>query len=380
MSSTPKVFGISISLIKIYKQQLRLYISVIAVAILLSACKKDKKVTPVVTPPSPLATIGLYKYQSSSSTAKRLFVDINKIGTVTLNYAATFDTGSPGLVFDANGLLPASMITSSGIQVTGDSVVVNGITVTSRTAVVKYGVSPSIVSQYGNLAYATVTLSDDNNTTVTTKRIAFFLYYKIVDSDGTVEPAHSGDVFGVSTGSNAFTEVTSPLDGFKLPTNVTSGFKLATIGSTNFSPSLYFQTSLLTIGLVPTDLTSAGFIMHPLTYVSGYGYSPNIPATLTYGGKSISTTMVFDTGNPMTAIIEDRTASALGQLPVNTTVNVTTTKGFSYTYVTTSTANLTEVLNPNVTGDYRSVLAIDFFFNNEYLTDYTNHQIGLKNN
>ncbi|QJD94476.1 hypothetical protein HH214_00620 [Mucilaginibacter robiniae] len=373
-----KVQGTINSLKRIYQHKSKLLISVTALSLLLSACKKDKEVTATVAP-TPLATIGLYKYQSSSSTAKRIFVDINKIGTVTLNYAATFDTGSPGLVFDATGVLPASMITSSGIQITGDSVSVNGITVTSRTAVVKYGVSPNIVSQYGNLAYATVTLSDDNNNTVTTKRIAFFLYYKIVDSDGTTEPAHSGDVFGVSTGSNAFTEVVSPLDGFKLPTNVTSGFKLSAISNSNFSPSLYFQSNLLTIGLVPNDLSSAGgFTMHPLTYVSGYGYLPNIPATITYGGKSISTEVVFDTGNPSTAIIEDRTASALGQLPANTSVTVTTTKGFSYTYTTSSTANLTEVLNPNVTGDYRSVLAIDFFFTNLYLTDYANHQIGLK--
>jgi hypothetical protein len=72
--------------------------------------------------------------------------------------------------------------------------------------------------------------------------------------------------------------------------------------------------------------------------------------------------------------------NSTGQLPANTQVTVTTNMGFTYTYTTTSTTNLTQVENPNATGDYRTIFGIDFFMDNEYLTDYANHQIGLKNN
>ena len=48
-----------------------------------------------------------------------------------MNYFTVFDTGSAGFTIDATGILPASMITNSGIQIAGDSVTVNGITVTA---------------------------------------------------------------------------------------------------------------------------------------------------------------------------------------------------------------------------------------------------------
>ena len=121
--------------------------------------------------------------------------------------------------------------------------------------------------------------------------------------------------------------------------------------------------------------------MHPLTYYKVGGYSPNIPSVVTYNGQSISTNVLFDTGTPLVSTIENKLAvNSTGQLPANTTVTITTNMGFTYTYVTSSSFNLTQVENPNVTGDFRSIFGIDFFVSNEYLTDYANHQIGLKNN
>jgi hypothetical protein len=137
--------------------------------------------------------------------------------------------------------------------------------------------------------------------------------------------------------------------------------------------------NLLTLGLTSADLNSSGFIMHPLSIIDQGGYSPDIPGTITYNGNTISATLLFDTGTPSITIIEDKTAS-IGNLPKNTVVTVTTNKGFTYTYTTTDTNNLTEVQNPNNTKDYRSIFSIDFFVDNEFLTDYAGHQIGLKNN
>jgi len=54
------------------------------------------------------------------------------------------------------------MITSSGITVPGDSVVVNGITVTSQTAIISYGGVGGETQEYGNLAYTTITIGDAN--------------------------------------------------------------------------------------------------------------------------------------------------------------------------------------------------------------------------
>lgn len=352
------------------------FIAVLFVIMIISSCKKDST-TVKTTTVSPV-TLGLYEYASGND--KRIFIPITKVGTQTTTYYGVFDTGSTGMTMDANGILPSSMITSSGITVTGDSVVVNGITVTAKQAVVSYGDLTSSTKEYGNLAYAAITIGDQNGSQ-TIKRIPFFLYYKIVDGNGKQLAAHSSDVFGVGPGvSYASSSIASPLSYFSTGTGLTSGFKLATLNSSNFSSTGTYVNSLLTIGLTAADLSSSGFIMHPLTYYTTGGYSPNIPATITYSGNSIAAQILFDTGTPSVTIIEDKTATSIGSLPANSVVTVTTNKGFVYQYTTTGTANLTSIQNPNNSGDYRTIFSIDFFIKNEFLTDYTNHKIGLKNN
>ncbi len=355
----------------------------ITLAVLAVACKKTETVQPVsasqTVNASPLATLSLVEY--SSGQYKRIFIPITQIGTQAVNYYSVFDTGSTGMTMDASGLIPASMITSSGIQFTGDSVNVNGITITSQTSVMSYGDATSTTKEYGNLAYAPVTIGDQNGS-ITTKRIPFFMYYKVVNTNtGVQATAHSADIFGVGPGTSyASSLIASPLSYFTMGTGQTSGFKLATLSAGNFSTTGTAVGGLLTIGLVNSDLTSAGFIMHPFTAATQGGYSANIPATITYGTQSVSAQVLFDTGTPSVTIIEDKTATGIGALPASTKVTLTTTKGFTYSYTTTSTANLTSIENPNVTGDYRTIFSIDFFISNEILTDYTNRQIGLKNN
>jgi hypothetical protein len=349
------------------------------IAVIASSCKKDKTVTPV--PIVPLKTLGLYQY--ASGTNKRAFVPITKVGTQTVSYYGIFDTGSTGLTLDADGILPASMITTSGFVFSGDSVNVNGITITSKQAVLSYGDLSNTIKEYGNLAYAPITIGDENGN-ITTKRIPFFLYYKVVNTTtGEQYAVHSSDVFGVGPGSGySGLSIASPLSYFSLTSGLTSGFKLAVLNSTNFSSTGPYVSGLLSIGLTPTDLaTASGFVLHPLTYAATSGYSPNIPATITYSGKSVAAQVLFDTGTPSISVIENRLeTNGLGNLPASSVVTITTNKGFVYSYTTTSTSNLTAIQNPNISGDFRTIFSIDFFTKNEYLTDYTNHQIGLKNN
>jgi hypothetical protein len=342
------------------------------------SCKKDKNagpITPTITP----VTLGLYEYASGIN--KRIFLPVTLVGTKAVTYYTVFDTGSSGMTLDATDIVPASMITSSGFQFTGDSVVVNGITITKQTDIISFGDQLSSTKEYGNLAYANITIGDAQGN-LALKRVPFFLYYKIVDETGTQLPAHSSDVFGVGPGTGyVLSQIQSPLAYFNTGTSLTSGFKLATLNKSLFSTSGTYVTNLLTIGLSSNDLSSAGFIMHPLSKFSTGGYSANIPATIAYNGRTISGQILFDTGTPSTTVIEDRLATnAVGSLPANSTVTITTNKGFVYTYTTSNTGNLTEVQNPNNTGDSRTIFSLDFFITNEYLTDYTNHQIGLKNN
>ncbi|HVW97177.1 MAG TPA: hypothetical protein VHA56_14495 [Mucilaginibacter sp.] len=344
---------------------------------LMASCKKDPKNTPS-TPVQPIGKLGLYEVQSTIY--RRVFIGV-AVGTVKTVYYSVFDTGSSAMTIDAAGLIPSSLITDAGITITGDSLVVNGITVTKKTATLTYGDATAGTKEYGNLAYATVTIGDENGTVVT-ERIPFFLYYKAVDTQtGDKLGAHENDVFGVGPNNRfANLSIASPLSYFKTEANVTQGFKLAKFDKASYSSNGTYVTGLLTIGLVPDDLnSSSGFVMHPLINTSA-GYSPNISATVTYNGQTLQAALLFDTGTPAYANIEDPNATAnQTMLPANSTVTITTSAGFTYQYTTTSDYNLTQIDNPSYTHDPRTIFSIDFFNDNQFLLDYTNHQIGLKN-
>jgi hypothetical protein len=211
--------------------------------------------------------------------------------------------------------------------------------------------------------------------------VTIFLYYKVISAGKTVSLTHTLDVFGVEPGTSAANAaINSPLNYFNNNSSVTDGFRLAALQSNKFGIQPTYIAGLLTIGLTSSDITSDGFIMHPFSTTNGVT-SANIPSTITYNNQSVSANVLFDTGTPFISTIENKFAvNATGQLPENTVVTITTNMGFTYTYTTNSTTNLTAVANPSVTGDYRTIFGIDFFTSNEYLTDYTNRQTGLKNN
>ena len=373
---------------KIFMRKRNVSMGLIAIAFLLfiASCKKDKSnnsstATTVATP----TQIGIY--ESDSSIYKGLFVAISKIGTSTIDDGLLFDTGSGGLVIDATGILPASMITSSGFNFTGDSTVVNGITITSQTSVVEYGNdAASLDKVYGNLAYADVTIGDQGGT-LTVKRLPFFIYYKAIDANGNKFAAHEFDVFGVSSeydiSFNNGAYITSPFASYTVGTGLTQGFKMPALGTSHFSLYGTFVPNAITVGLTASDLSSSsGFTMHQLTYYAGDGYAPVINTSITYNtNKTTATYAIFDTGTEPYSYIEDKTAtSSIALLPANTPVTVNTTSGFTYSYSTASTENLTYIENPNQTGATISIISLEYFLTGEYMLDYTNHRIGLKNN
>ena len=312
-------------------------------------------------------------------------MNISKIGTQSIDYDLVFDTGSGGLVIDAQGVLPPTMITSSGFNFTGDSTVVDGITITNQTNIIEYGDDNATTDKvYGNLAYANVTIGDANGN-ISVKRLPFFIYYKAIDGTGTVLPAHDFDVFGVSSEYditfNSGTYITSPFSYFDPGTGLTKGFKMDALGTANFSYNGTYVAAL-TLGLTSDDLASnSGWYMSQISYSAGDGYVPIFPTTLVYGGKSISTQVLFDTGTEPYSYIQDPTGPKTStQLADNTAVSLALRSGYSYAFTTTATDNITYVENPTYSGSDVSVMSLEFFLTNSYLLDFANHQQGLKNN
>jgi len=361
-----------------------LFIPAAFLLLAIASCKKDNTNTKIQTPlvATPL-TLGLY--ETDSSIYKLLLIAVSNIGTKPVNYGLIYDTGSGGMVIDADGILPASMITSTGFNFTGDSTVVNGITVTSQTSTVQYGNDvASIDNVYGNLAYAPVTVGDQNGNIVI-KRLPFFIYYKAVNASGVKYASHDFDTFGVNGeydvtfGNNA--HITSPFSYFDPGNGLTKGFKMAQLNASNFSLIGTYVPRAITLGLTSSDLSSSsGFTTTPVSYYAGSGYVPIIPASITYSGINFQSDVLYDTGTDPYSYIEDPTFKGNLTLLVNTQVGLATGSGFTYNYTTTATDNLTYVENSNTSGANTSIMGLEFFLNNEYMMNFTDHTLGLKRN
>ncbi len=350
----------------------------------LMSCKKDNMNTNNNSHNQTTATptkLGLY--ETDSAEYKEVIVAVSKVGSQSIDYGLIFDTGSGGMVIDAQGLVPASMITSSGFTFTGDSTVVNGITITNQTSTLQYGADNStLTTVYGNLAYASVTLGDQGENVVV-KRLPFCLYYKAVDANGKTLGAHYFDTFGANSEYIYFSGgayITSPLSYFNPGNGLTKGFKMATLGTANFSLAGTYVPGVVTLGLTSSDISSSsGFTMHDVSFYQSDGYVPIFPCSVTYNSKTISTNLLFDSGTSGYSYIEDEAAtSAQSLLPTNTPVSVTTNAGFTYAYTTEASTNLTYIENPKLSGGQFSIMSIDFFLNNEYMLDFSNQKLGLK--
>ena len=365
---------------------LKIFLRLSAVLLIFTivSCSKDRK-TPQNTPTQATPTkFGLY--EADSSIYKLVYTFVSKIGTQDVSsadYDLLFDTGSGGLVIDAHGIIPGSMISSTGISFSGDSTVVNGITIYNQKSTISYGDDANTTDNvYGYLAYAPVTLGDANGN-ITIKRLPFFLYYKAADTKGNVFADHEFDVLGVSSAydvtfpNNAY--ITSPFAYFNPGEGLLKGFKMDALGTNNFSLNGTYVPGAVTLGLTSSDLSS--FTMYQLTYYPGEGYAPIIPVSLTYNGKTITTNTIFDTGTEPYSYIQDSSAgNSAVLLPNNTSVSLTTTPGgFSYSYATSASENLTYVENPAQSQSNVSVMGLEFFLNNGFMLDYYDHKLGLKN-
>lgn len=254
---------------KKYSRLKTLTVIILAIAALsIAACKKDKNPNPGSPVKSATPTkLGLVEIDSD--VYKLLFMFVSKVGDSTINVPMIFDTGSGGLVIDAHGLVPKSMIAPNGFNFTGDSIIVSGITITNHAEVITYGADANTETRvYGNLAYAPVKIGDKYGS-IQIKRVPFFLYYKGVNTNGSTAEPHSFDILGVNpihdVVFNKEAYITSPFISYDPGPGLTRGFKMPALGTSKFSLEGTYVPGLVTVGLTQTDLSSAsGFSMYLL--------------------------------------------------------------------------------------------------------------------
>jgi hypothetical protein len=376
----------------------------------------DSAPTPAVTQISQPVTLNLYP-NTSPTTISRFAVFVTSVGSAAVNLPLVFDTGSAGVTLYAPAIFPPSMVSATGFVFPAGqtSMTYKGITVTNQQGTRQYG-SSELHTQTGNLGFAQLTFGDAQGT-VTTATTPVFLYYSAQEvPSGTPVEAQEGNngYFGVASTNGTIViagsvepaggypacapdtsgtcSFVSPLKYLQYGTGVNAGFMLSpqqiqncdvtTAGSCTPEP-------MLTVGLTPA--LESGFSTMPMlcgsTYFTGPADIAGYPlcqktiedTTFAVSGSVVGTTMggaVFDTGTDGMQIAPQPSSTFPGAVPLGSTIMISTTSGFTYSYVSTVGGPLeTSVISD--TNDV-SIVGIGFFTTNSYFVDFTANTTGWK--
>jgi hypothetical protein len=370
---------------------------------------------PVVTQINQPVILNLYP-NTSPTTISRFAVFVTSVGSAAVNLPLVFDTGSAGVTLYAPAIFPASMVSATGFVFPAGqtSMTYKGITVTNQQGTRQYG-SSELHTQTGNLGFAQLTFGDAHGT-VTTATMPVFLYYSAqevatgapvepqegnngyfgvastngsIDIPGSVEPASGYPACASDTSGTC--SVVSPLKYLQYGAGVNAGFMLSaqqiqncvvtTAGSCTPEP-------MLTVGLTPA--LESGFSTMPMLCGSTYFTGPADIAGYPLCQKTIEDTMfaasgstvgtttggaVFDTGTDGMQIAPQPGSTFPGFVPLGSTVMITTTSGFTYSYVSGSGPLDTSVISD--TNDI-SIVGIGYFTTNSYFVDFTASITGWK--
>jgi hypothetical protein len=370
---------------------------------------------PAVTQVSQPVTLNLYP-NSTSTVPSRLGVFVTAVGSAAVNMPLIFDTGSAGVTLYAPDIFPASMVTSAGFVFPAGqtSMTYNGITVTSQQGTRLYG-SNVEHTQTGNLGFAQLTFGDAKGE-ITTGTMPVFLYYsaqEVATGAAIAMQANNHGIFGVAPTSGSITiagsvapaggypacapdtvgtcSVASALKYVQYGSGVNGGFMLSpaqiqtcditTAGSCTPEP-------MLTVGLTPA-LESGFSTLSLVCPPSGYTGPPDIAGyplcqkttddtTFTFSnGVALSTTggAVFDTGTDGMQIAPQPGSTFPGVVPLGSTIMISTTSGFTYSYVSGSGPLSTSVITD--TNDI-SIVGIGYFTTNSYFVDFNASTVGWK--
>jgi hypothetical protein len=373
-------------------------------------------VKPINGPIERPVIINLYPNQSATTVA-RLVVMATSVGGVPVSMPLIFDTGSAGVSLYAPTIFPSSMVTTSGFVFPPGqtSMSYDGITVTNQQGTRTYG-STNRRAQNGNIGYARLTFGDADGRLRTTV-MPLFLYFSITDvttgqtldvsafqqgifgvastSDtitlpGSVEPADGNPACAPDT--NTTCNVVSALKYLQYGDSVNAGFMLspAPIQTCDItSAGNCAPAPMLTLGLsvaMKAGFSTVSLPCPPIGYlgpasIAGYPVCQKVVdnTTVMVSGDTVGTITggaVFDTGTANMQIATPTGSFFPSTVSDGSSVLVTTSSGFTYGYVSTSSDPLATIVNVDFSGP--TIIGIGYFTTNSFFIDFSSGSEGWK--
>ena len=324
--------------------------------------------------PSKSLTIPIVKQQYPGYPPVRLAnVRVLSLGDRKVDFPLLFDTGSAGVTIDCNLVLPWELCAPDGIKIEQE-LISDSIRVTTRRIVAQYGT----YDEYGNLAYARMSLGDAAHNVTTSEMPVLIRYKKVRRQTGEVVggPLWPRGIVGVSPlGAQAGGLLHSPMDYIDPPEGLARGFYLTPLGEVWVTCMHEFDecpsVDALHIGIDAE--TKAQFEMVPLGASRSEHYIGFVDACLYWYGRQSCVPTLYDTGNSTIAIAGPPPEGADMALPISTKVTLVGPNKTKWEFPTLYVPEVEFAPNSDI-----NLIGIRYFETNGLLFDLELGQIGFR--
>ncbi|MDR5835185.1 hypothetical protein [Caballeronia sp. LZ034LL] len=358
-------------------------------------------------------------YGTLGHPVSKLIIPVVALGSQNLPTPSplVLDTGSSGMVIDAQDVFPADVVSTDGFVFPPgqNTLTYHGITITKVQASKTYGVVGNAHTDYGNIGFATVKFGGHGE--LTTNLMPVLFSYKTLDGNGRplhlawhgtfgIDPAASAALAPGAAPSRSLNicspqsinangcDFVSVLRYLNYAAGVNAGFSL---GNAALDPNCAITATMtgcsfhpaLTVGLSETDeqaYASIPLICPPPRGMTGsdHGVTACVPNVAGFtirdsdSGASFKTKVIFDSGTPIMRFSVPPGAAFPQSLADGSTETLTLADSpFSYSY-------RVEEAQPSVTRlsdrakSPRTIIGIGFFTDHRMFIDFSSNREGWK--
>jgi hypothetical protein len=302
-----------------------------------------------------------------------LYINVLKVGELHVNQPLLFDTGSSGMTIDCHVIVPEPQYNcmETGIKIPKD-MELGGVKITKQKVIMRYGT----YDEYGNLAYANVSIGSSENQISTVEPIPILIRYKKVRrSNGEVVggPLWPKGIFGTSPigGGGPNQVIKSPLEAMTVNSGMMKGYFITPVGTewkvcTNEERNCP-EVAALHLGIHKTIKDEFKNIKWKI--FDKRANFPTVDACIAWERKIICQHTLFDTGN---STIQVGLNTKKKHLETGVEMLVSKTSLFEWRFSTEYQPEV-EFLPQNF-----NIVGIRYFETNSYLIDIDAKEIGFR--
>jgi hypothetical protein len=318
------------------------------------------------------------EYPGNPKNIDQLYINIISIGTKQVNTPIMIATGSAGMTTECETVLPRQLCSVNGIKIDKETTIDN-IRITTNRAVADYGT----YSDYGNIAFANVTIGSPMNAVSIAQPIPILIRYKMARRlTGQVVggPLWPKGIFGIALAtSEAQGQLTSPLLAVRTANGLDKGYIIGEVGD-SWTTCVANKHSCPNVSALTVGLDSAhsdGFKKTKLDQTPTKIKLPLVPTCIKWQDNEWCKPTLFDTGNSTVAIDDPGVSFKYKAVPTSESIKVTSPIVGQWDFKTRYSPEV-EIIKQSDPMLNFFTLGMRFFEKNKLLVDYDTSELGVE--